>query len=568
MLLRIMILFGLFTATFLPANANAERRVALVIGNSAYANATSLRNPRNDATDIADSLKKVGFEVELGLDLDQRGFAQAVEGFARALEGADTGLFFYAGHGVQMNDKNYLVSVNARLDSEFLLSSETIELDAVVRLMESKAPVNLVFLDACRNNPMLENLRRNLMTTKRSASLGRGLARIEPSGRDTLIAFAAAPGQEANDGAERNSPFTASLLQHMPKPGLEVSVMLKEVAADVRRDTRNSQRPQQLSDMARPFYFVKAAAATATAKVEPAVTPELIAKPAPQAPASPAPVDDRALDVAFWNAAQSSNDCDAIRAYLQRFPKGVFIELAKLSERRLCTSDRKVVILDSPSGPSLTAPPASTPPALSTGAATPAAPSSFAAAPSASAPPPVSAPPPAAPTIVVTAAPDKAVVTPAVKPTGPTPTELTRIIQLELYRLGCGPSDADGRWSVATREGLRKFNKSARAKLSLDEPVSATVVTLQSQAGRICPLECGRGLQARGDTCVAIIKEAPKKKVQQRAERAERVRPRRAVAAEGSAPPPQQAVQPAPAMGFGGPPMGGMFFFGMGRRGF
>ena len=568
MLLRIMILFGLVAATLIPANANAERRVALVIGNSAYASATSLRNPRNDATDMADALKKIGFEVELGLDLDQRGFAQVIENFARTLDGADAGLFFYAGHGVQMNDKNYLVSVNAKLESEFLLSSETIELDAVVRLMESKAPVNLVFLDACRNNPMTENLRRNLMATKRSASLGRGLARIEPSGRDTLIAFAAAPGQEATDGAERNSPFTASLLQHLPKPGLEVSVMLKEVAADVRRDTRNSQRPQQLSDMARPFYFVKAAAA-ATAKVEPVVTPELIAKPAPQAPASPAPVDDRALDVAFWNAAQSSNDCDAIRAYLQRFPKGVFIELAKLSERRLCVSDRKVTVIDSPSAPSLTAPPASAPPALNTGASPPAAPSTFAAAPPVSMPAAAPAPPPAAPTIVVSAAPDKAVVTPAIKPTGPTPTELTRIIQLELYRLGCGPSDADGRWSVATREGLRKFNKSARAKLSLDEPVSATVVTLQSQAGRICPLECGRGLQARGGTCVAIIKEAPKKKVQQRAERAERVRPRRAVATEGSAsPPPQQAVQPAPAMGFGGPPMGGMFFFGMGRRGF
>ena len=563
MLLRTMILFGVLAATFLPANASAERRVALVIGNSAYSSATSLRNPRNDATDIADTLKKVGFEVELGLDLDQRGFAQAIESFARALDGADAGLFFYAGHGVQMNDKNYLVSVNAKLDSEFLLSSETIELDAVVRLMESKTPVNLVFLDACRNNPLIENLRRNLMATKRSASLGRGLARIEPSGRDTLIAFAAAPGQEATDGVERNSPFTASLLQHLPKPGLEVSVMLKEVAADVRRDTRNSQGPQQLSDMARPFYFVKAAAAT-TAKVEPAVTPELIAKPAPQTATSPQPVDDRALDVAFWNAAQSANDCDAVRAYQQRFPKGVFIELAKLSERRLCVSDRKVVVLDSPSSGSLTAPPSNPPPVLNTGAATPVAPSGFAAAPSTGAPAPASAPPPAAPTIVVSAATDKTAVPPAVRPTGPTTTELTRIIQLELYRLGCGPSDADGRWNMATREGLRKFNKSARAKLGLDEPASATVVTLQSQAGRICPLECGRGLQARGDTCVAIVKEAPKKKAQ----RAERVRPRRAVATEGSAPPQQQAVQPAPPVTFGGPPMGGMFFFGMGRRGF
>jgi len=103
-----------------------------------------------------------------------------------------------------MSEKNYLVSVNARLENEFLLSSETIELDAIVRLMESKVPVNLVFLDACRNNPLAENLRRSLASLKRGALLGRGLARMEAHGRDTLIAFAAAPGQEASDGPERN----------------------------------------------------------------------------------------------------------------------------------------------------------------------------------------------------------------------------------------------------------------------------------------------------------------------------------------------------------------------------
>jgi uncharacterized caspase-like protein len=186
-----------------------------------------------------------------------------------------------------MNDKNYLVSTNAKLENEFLLSSETIELDAVVRLMESKTPINLVFLDACRNNPLTENLRRSLTSLKRSAQLGRGLARMEASGRDTLVAFAAAPGQEAGDGAERNSPFTASLLRNMPKPGVEVSVMLKDVAADVRRDTRNSQRPQQLSDMTKAFYFAKLEQ-TAAVKVDVPTTPELIAKPQTPAP-MPAP---------------------------------------------------------------------------------------------------------------------------------------------------------------------------------------------------------------------------------------------------------------------------------------
>ena len=579
MLLRIMILCGLLA--MLPATANAERRVALVIGNSTYTNATSLRNPRNDAGDMAETLRKIGFEVELGLDLDQRGFAQTLETFARTLDGADAGLFFYAGHAVQMNDKNYLVSVNAKLDSEFLLSSEAIELDAIVRLMESKTAVNILFLDACRNNPLTENLRRNMKAMKRSAALGRGLARIEPSGRDTLIAFAAAPGQEANDGAERNSPFTAALLQHMPKPGLEVSVMLKEVAADVRRDTRNSQRPQQLSDMARPFYFVKTAAA-ATLRVEPTVTPQLIAKPAPApqtavaaatpapAPASvpvaapapvatptPPPFEDRTLDVAFWNSAQSTSDCESIRAYQARFPNGIFIELARLSERRLC-NDRKVTVLES-ARPDLSRPAATPAPAFTQAAAAP--------------PPPAALPAPApAQSIVVAAVPSSSATAPApVKPAGPTPAELTRVIQLELYRLGCGASGADGKWSPPTKEGLRRFNLATRSKLNLDAPADATVAALQGKDGRICPLVCGRGLQVRGDTCVAVVREQQKKHLR-RAERSERSVRRYRAPVEQAAPAQAQAAPPpaaGPAFMMGGPGFGaGMLFFGMGRRRF
>jgi uncharacterized caspase-like protein len=135
-----------------------------------------------------------------------------------------------------------LVSTEATLDNTFLISAETIELDAIVRLMESKTTTNLIFLDACRNNPLAENLKRSLATVSRSTALGRGLARVEPSGRDTLIAFSAAPGREAADGRSRNSPCTASLLKHISQPGLEVSVMLKDVAADVREETRNAQR--------------------------------------------------------------------------------------------------------------------------------------------------------------------------------------------------------------------------------------------------------------------------------------------------------------------------------------
>src|SRR5262249_46418554 len=294
-LIAVLGVIGCLAAT----QALAERRVALVVGNAQYAHTPALPNPRNDAQDIADALRRVGFEVTLGYDLNQAKFARIIDDFARALDGADVGLFFYAGHGLQVNEKNYLVSTEAKLESTFLVPSETIELDAVIRLMESKANTNLIFLDACRNNPLTDNLKRNLAAINRAVSVGRGLARIEPTGRDTLVAFSSAPGQEAADGRGRNSPFTASLLRHMPKPGLEVSVMLKEVTADVRQETNNVQRPQQLSDMSKTFYFVKA---------EPVPVPPLPplagqgrvggAATTPVAPTEPSDP----VEVAFWQS--------------------------------------------------------------------------------------------------------------------------------------------------------------------------------------------------------------------------------------------------------------------------
>jgi len=449
MLARLIMVAGVLLAALISSSANADRRVALVVGNSAYKHAAMLRNPGNDANDVAEILKKLGFDVLVGLDLDQQGFARTIEQFARTLDDADVALFFYAGHGLQMNEKNYLVSVNAKLENEFLLSSETIELDAIVRLMESKVPVNLVFLDACRNNPLAENLRRSLASLKRGAMLGRGLARIEPQGRDTLIAFAAAPGQEANDGSDRNSPFTGALLRHLPKPGLEVSVMLKEVAADVRRETRQGQRPQQLSDMTKTFYF---------AKLEPPATTRVDVPPAP-APAASS--DDRVLDVAFWKSAEEAKDCGAVRAYLQRFPQGAFVELAKLSERRLCVPERKVAATE-PTAPGAAVDPAAT-------------------------------------------------ASRVIPPAAPPASDLARGIKLELVRLGCTTGDTDDSWNSRAKDAVRKFNRYAKAKLGLEQPTPEMMVALRGHDTRVCPLECGPGTRARGDVCVAIDRVEPPK---------------------------------------------------------
>jgi uncharacterized caspase-like protein len=469
MLRNLAILIGIGWAVLAAPNAaHAERRIALVIGNSDYSNTSPLRNPRNDANDVAATLKQVGFEVHLGLDLTQRGFGMMVEKFARELEGADVGLLFYAGHALQINEKNYLVSTDARLENEFLIASEAIELEPIVRLMESKSQTNLIFLDACRNNPLAENLRRNLAALKRSASLGRGLARMEPSARDTLIAFAAAPGQEAADGSDRNSPFTASLLRHIPKPGVEVSVMLKEVAADVRRETRNSQRPQQLSDMSKTFYFANVQSAGAVAQ-----TVEKMA-----------PAPDRTLDVAYWSSAQASNDCESIRAYIQRFPDGAFIDLAKLAERRLCPMARRVTATPEPSAPSAvdaSAPRLTPGPAISSASPAPTSPEPSPLARPESNP----RPDPALPNIA--ALPEIA----ALPPMAP------------------AKDDAGDSWSASARQAVRKFNRYAKAKLDLDGPSPEMMAALRSYDKRVCPLECGPGTRARGDVCVAVERVDP-----------------------------------------------------------
>ena len=475
MLRSLAILVGIVWAVLAaPSAAQADRRVALVIGNSSYSNSSPLRNPKNDANDLAATLKQVGFEVTLGLDLDQRGFGMMIERFARELEGADVGLLFYAGHALQINEKNYLVSINARLENEFLIASEAIELEPIVRLMESKAQTNLIFLDACRNNPLADNLRRNLAAMKRSANLGRGLARMEPSARDTLIAFAAAPGQEAADGQDKNSPFTAALLRHIPQPGLEVSVMLKEVAADVRRETRNAQRPQQLSDMSRTFYFAGTPAAAAKVVEKP---------PAPAA----TPGQDRTLDVAYWSSAQASNDCDSVRAYIQRFPDGAFIDLAKLAERRLCPLARRVTATPEPT-PSV--------PDDSTPKLTPAPPSTAVASAPAMAPP-VQAPPQQttsprpepAPQPNIAALPEIAALPPeAPAPAVATQSDLARNIQLELLRLGCARGDAEGDWNADAKDAVRKFNRYAKAKLDINAPSQEMMVALRDYDKRICPL--------------------------------------------------------------------------------
>ena len=230
------------------------RRVALVIGNGSYRHATKIPNPANDAADIAQALRKLGFDVVEGRDLDKRGMEEKIREFGGKLDRADLALFFYAGHGMQVNGKNYLLPVDAKLERAGDLSLDTIEVGQVLAQMEAEKRVNLIFLDACRDNPLSRSFSRSLGT--RSTSVGSGLASIQ-SAVGTMIAYATQPDNVALDGEGRNSPFTKALLKHIVTPNLEISALMKRVRADVLAATREKQVPWDHSSLVGDVILAK-----------------------------------------------------------------------------------------------------------------------------------------------------------------------------------------------------------------------------------------------------------------------------------------------------------------------
>ena len=250
----------------LAASAHAEKRVALVVGNSAYNNVNRLDNPANDAKLIAETLRGLGFVLIGGaaqLDLDKPSFDRVVQAFGAQLRGADVGLFYYAGHGVQVRGANYLVPVDANPTTEADVDFQMLDTNLVLRQMEAAGTrLNLVILDACRNNPFGG---RGL----RSASAG--LAQMQaPEG--TLISYATQPGDVAKDGSDGDSPYTKALAQTIRRPGLDIFQTFNEVGLAVMRATGGAQQPWvSLSPISGSFSFV----------ASPAPSPGPVATPSP-----------------------------------------------------------------------------------------------------------------------------------------------------------------------------------------------------------------------------------------------------------------------------------------------
>ena len=225
---------------FADQSALAGKRVAFVVGNSNYQNVSTLTNPVNDATAIADMFKKAGFDaVESRRDLNNTEMRRALRDFTEKVRDADIAVIYYAGHGIEVDGTNYLIPVDAALARDTDAYDEAIALDRILQAIEPAKQLRLVILDACRDNPFARNMKR----TVASRALGRGLAGVEPARPNTLIAFAAKGGSTALDGDAKNSPFTTALLKHLAKPGLELGKAFRLVRDDVMNATGNKQEP-------------------------------------------------------------------------------------------------------------------------------------------------------------------------------------------------------------------------------------------------------------------------------------------------------------------------------------
>lgn len=304
------IVLSLVCVLALTCPAMAQKRVALVIGNAAYKETAPLTNTRNDAADMGAVLRRLGFEVLDGIDLDKRSMERIIRQFDQQLAGAEIALFFYAGHGIQVAGQNHLVPVDARLAAEGDIEFESLPLSLVLSRMERMAKVSLVMLDACRDNPLARNLARSMGT--RAVSVGQGLAEVK-TGVGTMISFSTQPGNVALDGNGRNSPYTSALLQEIELPGRDVISTLAAVRGEVVKATQGKQVPWEHTSLLGQVVL-KAGAPVAGAQPAP--------QPSPQGSGNSAAAE-------AWPLVKDTTNIAALDAFIRRFGDTFYGDLAR-----------------------------------------------------------------------------------------------------------------------------------------------------------------------------------------------------------------------------------------------
>ncbi|MEM7405295.1 MAG: caspase family protein [Pseudomonadota bacterium] len=294
------------------AIANASNRVALVIGNAAYID-SPLRNPVNDARAMEARLRALGFKVTKLENATRDQMSNAVADFEEQLSSGKTGLFYYAGHGIQVRGQNYLIPVDAVIESEARVRSQAVPLNQVTEAMEyAQSRINFILLDACRNNPFERSMRGG----------SRGLAAVDAAA-GTLISYATAPGSVAADGDGNNGVYTAALLRALDRPGLSAERVFKEVRKEVSKVTRRKQIPWESSSLTGDFYFNTDAPASGTAT-------SAVASAGSTGPARAGISEETAIELMFWETVVDSGNPAMYQEYLEQYPSGRFVRLAKV----------------------------------------------------------------------------------------------------------------------------------------------------------------------------------------------------------------------------------------------
>jgi len=507
----------------------ATTRVALVIGNSQYRNVPQLANPDNDAAAFAQIMKQAGFDVvDARHDLTEAEMRRALRDFGDKARTADMAVVYYAGHGIEVEGTNYLIPVDAALRRDTDVYDEAVSLDRVLVAVESAKQLRLVILDACRDNPFSKTMKKVSMR-----SIGRGLAKVEPTSPNTLIAYAAKAGSTAADGDSKNSPFTTALVHHIATPGLDVRKAFGFVRDDVLKVTNNRQEPYVYGSLGGEDV------------------PLVPAKAAPSV--APASVSDARADIRRdYELSLQLGTRAAWNTFLKSYPTGFYADLANAQlekigaeERRLAATEKARVAAEETAR--LTAQgaqqaelskasakaraaeqariaaekakqveqakvdaaeqarkaaerPAAAPVSGSTVVAANVQDRSSiqSAAPATAGSPPPVAQPPAQQTASLTPPP-----APPVNP-ALSAVEIAKSVQTELHRVGCYGGSADGDWDKASRASLEKFNRYAGTSLNVKLASLGTLDAIKGKTARVCPPICRHGYRANGDACVKI----------------------------------------------------------------
>ncbi|WP_438276119.1 caspase family protein [Nitrobacter sp.] len=507
--------------------ASAATRVALVIGNSQYRNVPQLANPDNDAAAFAQTMKQAGFDVvDARHDLTGADMRRALRDFGDKARNADMAVIYYAGHGIEVEGTNYLIPVDAALQRDTDVYDEAVSLDRVLVAVESAKQLRLVILDACRDNPFNKTMKKVSMR-----SVGRGLAKVEPTSPNTLIAYAAKAGSTAADGDNKNSPFTDALVRHIATPGLDVRKAFGFVRDDVLKVTNNRQEPYVYGSLGGedvPLVPVKAA------------------------PSAVAPVADARVDVRRdYELSLQLGTRAAWDTFLKSYPTGFYADLAKgqidkirAEDARLAatakareTAEEKARLAAEGAKQGEIAKAAAVAKTAedariaaeqakrikqakvdaaeqSREAAERAADTQVSKAEAATsnmqARGPSQAGAPAsssAPSASQAPAQQTASLSPAAEPVAQpalSAVEINKSVQIELRRVGCFNGSADGEWGKASRLSLENFNRHADAKLDVKVASLDTLGVIKSKTARVCPLICRHGYKADGDACAKI----------------------------------------------------------------